>query len=167
LIISGLCFCILVISYNPFKFCKAIVNDFGINDWKLPKFFVFIIAGLVPLEAIGLIIWWTYSNIASTRWYELAAESLASTFLEWSILLATILVFNFIAYRLKCTVVKSSTEVGYDPHNLSEVPPAEAYKLVREITLYSQATLDIGVDLSNDSNKCHTTRDNLRLKQCE
>ncbi|KAM3188501.1 hypothetical protein ACTXT7_000055 [Hymenolepis weldensis] len=167
LILSGLCFCILVISYNPFKFRKVIVNDFGINDWNLPYFFVFIIAGLVPLEALGLIIWWAYTNIASTKWYELAAESLASTFLEWSILLAAVLVFNFVTYLLKCSIVKPSTKVGFDPHNLSEIPPVENYKLVREIPLSSQNTLVIGDELSTYTNKCFTPLDNLGLEKRE
>ncbi|VDL59317.1 unnamed protein product [Hymenolepis diminuta] len=167
LILSGLCFCILVISYNPFKFRKVIVNDFGINDWNLPYFFVFIIGGLVPLEALGLIIWWAYTNIASTKWYELAAESLASTFLEWSILLVAVLAFNFVTYLLKCPIVKPSTKVGFDPHNLSEVPPAETYKLVREIPLSSQNALVIGDDLSTYTNKCFTPLDNLGLEKCK
>lgn len=129
----------------------------------IDSFFIF--SGLVPFEAVGLIIWWAYSNIAFTKWYELAAESLASTFLEvrmrfrnlhkltasqwaalnnttflfqWSILLTAILMFNLATYLLKCSIVKSSTNFGHDPHDLSSIPPAEAYKRVREIPLYSQ-----------------------------
>ncbi|KAM7533507.1 hypothetical protein Aperf_G00000127840 [Anoplocephala perfoliata] len=150
LIVSGLCYCILVISYNPFRFRKFIVNDFGINDWKLPRFFVFIIAGLVPLEAIGLIIWWAYSNIAFTKWYELAAESLASTFIEWSILLTAILVFNLAIYLFKCSVVKSSINFGYDPHDLSSIPPANVYKRIVD---FRDPNDDFDLNTASKSNK--------------
>ncbi len=39
---------------------------------------------VVPIEAIGLIVWWAYQNIAFTEWYVIKAESLAITFLEVS-----------------------------------------------------------------------------------
>lgn len=41
--ISGLCYCALVISYNPVQYLRVIVNDFAINDWQLPFVWIIVI----------------------------------------------------------------------------------------------------------------------------
>ncbi|VDK37142.1 unnamed protein product [Taenia asiatica] len=82
LIVSGLCYCALVVWYNPMRYLRVIINDFAINDWRLPFIWIFIIAGIVPFEGLSLIAWWVYQNIAFTKWYQIRAESLAIILIE-------------------------------------------------------------------------------------
>ncbi len=44
LMLSGLCYCALVLRYNPMRYRKIIVNDFGVKDWKLTVIWAFIIS---------------------------------------------------------------------------------------------------------------------------
>ncbi|VDL91953.1 unnamed protein product [Schistocephalus solidus] len=44
LMISGLCYCLLVVRYDPLRYRKVIVNDFGIGDLKLPLVWIVSIA---------------------------------------------------------------------------------------------------------------------------
>lgn len=41
--LSGLSMAGLIIIYGPMKYRRVIVNDFGIDDWKLPVVWVFMI----------------------------------------------------------------------------------------------------------------------------
>ncbi|VDK37141.1 unnamed protein product [Taenia asiatica] len=138
LMISGLCYCALVISYNPVQYLRVIVNDFAINDWRLPFFWVIIIVGVVPVEAIGLIAWWAYQNIAFTKWYIIHAESLAITFLEWAILAVLVGAVNLIVVLLKVSALKASASVGYDPYHPEAIPPPTQCHRMVEVPIYSQ-----------------------------
>ncbi|KAL5970317.1 hypothetical protein TSMEX_001936 [Taenia solium] len=82
LIVSGLCYCALVVWYNPIRYLRVIINDFAISDWRLPFIWIFIIAGVIPFEGLSLIAWWVYQNIAFTKWYQIRAESLAIILIE-------------------------------------------------------------------------------------
>ncbi|KAL5109113.1 hypothetical protein TcWFU_006661 [Taenia crassiceps] len=124
LMMSGLCYCVLVIRYNPAKYRRVIVNDFGLRDWKLPFVWVILIVGVVPFEAIGLVCWWTYRNIAfANDWYLIRVQSLMTTFLEWFILFVLLGGLNIVVYCCKWDVLKDSSGMGYDPYRLEEVYP--------------------------------------------
>ncbi|KAH9284010.1 putative sodium-dependent transporter [Echinococcus granulosus] len=141
LMISGLCYCGLVIYYNPVRYLRVIVNDFAINDWRLPFVWTIVIAGVVPVEAIGLIAWWAYQNIAFTEWYIIHAESLAITFLEWAILAFLVGTVNLMVTIFKVPVLKASASVGYDPYHPETIPlPTQCHSTV-EVPIYSHDRL--------------------------
>ncbi|VDD74023.1 unnamed protein product [Mesocestoides corti] len=136
LMISGLCYCGLVIHYNPLRYRQVIVNEFAISDWRLPTIWVFVMVVVVPIEAIGLIVWWAYQNITTTDWYVIKVESLATTFIEWAILAILLAGLNLAFFICKLSLLNSSTEIGYDPYRPEDIPPALEYERTREIPIY-------------------------------
>ncbi|TGZ75212.1 hypothetical protein CRM22_000507 [Opisthorchis felineus] len=85
LMLSGLAMAALILVYGPLRYRKVVVNDFGIDDWKLSIVWVFMISVLVPFAGIGLIVWWAYEGILSDKyWYHLTLGSVMTTLLEKS-----------------------------------------------------------------------------------
>ncbi|VDD74022.1 unnamed protein product [Mesocestoides corti] len=166
LMISGLFYCSIVIYYNPIKYRKVIVNDFGLNDWKLPLIWIALIAGLVPIEAIGLICWWAYQNISQNGdWYIVKAQSLATTVLEWAVVFILLGGLNFITYFCKRDLLKDSGGVGYDPYHPETIPPYDESLVWSTQITKSSDKEDRGRDVSrgeivwrSDANEVEETR---------
>ncbi|VDP73318.1 unnamed protein product [Schistosoma mattheei] len=119
LLISGILMASLVIRYGPMKYRRYIVNEFGIDDWNLPKVWIFMITILVPLQGIILIIWWIYDMIASDpHWYMFTYESVTSLCVEWMILLAALIGINVIALWRKWSIFPVAKTYGNKPYEL-------------------------------------------------
>ncbi|CAH8475202.1 unnamed protein product [Schistosoma bovis] len=119
LLISGILMASLVIRYGPMKYRRYIVNEFGIDDWNLPKVWIFMITILVPLQGIILIIWWIYDMIASDpHWYMFTYESVTSLCVEWMILLAALIGINVIALWRKWSIFPVAKTYGNNPYEL-------------------------------------------------
>ncbi|CAH8445374.1 unnamed protein product [Schistosoma mattheei] len=126
LMLSGLSMAGLIIIYGPMKYRKVIVNDFGIDDWKLPVVWVFMISVLVPLSGTGLIIWWAYDLIKSNpKWYQLTLDSMTTTLLEWLIVFLILITVNAIAVWRNIDFFHKDKQNGYDPHNPDYIPKDE------------------------------------------
>eukprot|EP00118_Oscarella_pearsei_P003315 m.13866 g.13866 ORF g.13866 m.13866 type:complete len:554 (+) comp25278_c0_seq1:1702-3363(+) len=128
LIPSGLIFCFLVAYYGIERFRNGLVNDFGLDDWKLRKIWKVFIGFISPLIGVALIIWWIVNNINDdSRWYYLEDTSLMLTIFQWIILLIILLNANLL-YQ-KCiakrpldldTIQDGSVEVGGHSGNNEE-----------------------------------------------
>ncbi|CAH8558602.1 unnamed protein product [Dicrocoelium dendriticum] len=128
LMLSGLAMATLVLVYGPLRYRKVIINDFGIDDWKLPVIWVGMISFLVPFSGIGLIVWWAYDLIsASEHWYHLTLSSVTTTLLEWFILFVILVTSNAIALYRRKELFPKSKFIGYNPHN-PDYLPAEEFK---------------------------------------
>ncbi|RTG91145.1 uncharacterized protein DC041_0006213, partial [Schistosoma bovis] len=126
LMLSGLSMAGLIIIYGPMKYRRVIVNDFGIDDWKLPVVWVFMISVLVPLSGTGLIIWWAYDLIKSNpKWYQLTLDSMTTTLLEWLIVFLILITVNAIAVWRNIDFFHKDKQNGYDPHNPDYIPKDE------------------------------------------
>ncbi|KAA0184597.1 Sodium dependent neurotransmitter transporter [Fasciolopsis buskii] len=121
LIISGLLLTLIPIFYGPLRFRRIVVNIPESTDWRVPLFWVPIIAFLVPLQTITLIGWWIYNSITTDEnWYRLTFTSVTSTLVEWSILIVVLLVANLVAVRVRGDrLFEKARQYGSDPYDPS------------------------------------------------
>ncbi|KAH8853654.1 sodium-dependent transporter [Schistosoma japonicum] len=130
LMLSGLAMAGLILIYGPMKYRRIIVNDFGIDDWKLPIAWVFMISILVPFSGTGLIIWWAYDLIISNpEWYQLTLDSMTTTLLEWFIIFFILITANAVAVWRNIDFFHKEKQSGYDPHNPDYIPKDELQSL--------------------------------------
>ncbi|KAL5015281.1 hypothetical protein ScPMuIL_009551 [Solemya velum] len=98
LLVNGLMLQAMVIKFGVSRFRKEVINDFSLDDWKLPKFWNFFIWVICPLEAVVIIIWWAVDLIQTQSdngvpWYEMGKETFMVTITQWlSVMLAVFLV---------------------------------------------------------------------------
>ncbi|VDM31698.1 unnamed protein product [Hydatigera taeniaeformis] len=102
LMISGMCYCALVIRYNPVKYRRVIVNDFGLKDWKLPFIWVILIVYVLALR------------ISIPDYFLPPSARL------WFILFILLGGLNIVVYCCKWDLLKDSSTQGYDPYRLEE-----------------------------------------------
>ncbi|TGZ70045.1 hypothetical protein CRM22_003410 [Opisthorchis felineus] len=118
LIVSGMVLTALVIVYNPVRFRRVIINEFGTHDWPVPIIWVGIITVVVPVIFVFLIVWWIYDYIREAeRWYEVTWTSVISTLMEWLVVLIVILIINFVVVRIKRDLYVETRKYGSDPYN--------------------------------------------------
>lgn len=113
LILNGAFIAFAVIQFGPKKFRKQIVNSVP-GDIHFGNGFDFLIAFLIPLQAIVLVCWYfyhTYIAMQHTQWWNpLLTYSLGTIFLQWGIGLAAFLFFN----RLMVKQVEKHAKEGHD-----------------------------------------------------
>ncbi|KAF8560978.1 hypothetical protein P879_08171 [Paragonimus westermani] len=130
LIISGLLLAVLVIIYNPMRFRRVIVNNYGTDDWPAPLIWVPIITVIVPALCIFLIVWWIYDYIQTHEvWYALSLDSVICTLLEWLILLVFLLAANFFVIWYKGELYPQTRKLGSDPYDPSTYEEWDAVKM--------------------------------------
>ncbi|KER23160.1 hypothetical protein T265_08892 [Opisthorchis viverrini] len=118
LIVSGMVLTGLVIVYNPVRFRRIIINNFGTNDWPVPIIWIGIISVVVPVIFVFLIVWWIYDYIREAeRWYDVTWTSVTLTLIEWLVVLVVILIINFVVVRIKRDLYVETRKYGSDPHN--------------------------------------------------
>lgn len=68
------------------------------NDWKLGKWWDYIISYFIPVAALILLIWWMFlaiTQFAPGEWLNpFNPYSIATMWMQWLILLAVLLLFN-------------------------------------------------------------------------
>ncbi|KAG5449897.1 putative sodium-dependent transporter [Clonorchis sinensis] len=133
LIVSGMVLTALVIVYNPVRFRRVIINNFGTHDWPVPIIWVGIITVVVPVIFVFLIVWWIYDYIREAeRWYDVTWTSVTSTLIEWLVVLIVILVINFVVLRIKRDLYVETRKYGSDPYN-PETYEKESVLTVKEV----------------------------------
>ncbi|GAA31230.2 uncharacterized sodium-dependent transporter MJ1319 [Clonorchis sinensis] len=155
LMLSGLAMAALILVYGPLRYRKVVVNDFGIDDWKLSIVWVFMISVLVPFAGIGLIVWWAYEGILSDKyWYHLTLDSVMTTLLEWGILFVVLLIANGIALWRKKELFPKNKFVGYDPHNPDyELPECMQSNNRSYLVVFAQSTEQIDARKAKSSER--------------
>ncbi|XP_070534588.1 uncharacterized sodium-dependent transporter YhdH-like [Ptychodera flava] len=100
LLISGLLLQYLVIRYGTAKFRSSMVNDYTTtSDWYLPKLWEWVVKFVAPTEAVFLLAWFVvFSVLTDSSWYTLGVETLMMCLLQWSLVLAGVVLANIIYY---------------------------------------------------------------------
>ncbi|XP_074644296.1 putative sodium-dependent transporter YocR [Tubulanus polymorphus] len=121
LLLSGLCFQGLLISYGSNRFRTDAVNNFTTgSDCYLPVIWEYICKYICPLEAVGLLIWWFVNavtkDIARHRpWYRMANRGIFITVIEWFLLFMLAVLFNLLS-----AVFKPEWYIDSSNHQLSK-----------------------------------------------
>eukprot|EP00118_Oscarella_pearsei_P003316 m.13872 g.13872 ORF g.13872 m.13872 type:complete len:549 (+) comp25278_c0_seq2:3519-5165(+) len=139
LIVSGLLLIFMVAYYGADKFRQVLVNEYGLEDWKLRKIWAIVISIISPLVGIALVVWWIVSSVRDdSRWYYLEKETLLTTFCEWAGLLIIVLALNgiyqcfFAKAKISLdTIQDGSIEVGKEHKSGSQ--KNEEYLVTRKL----------------------------------
>ena len=104
LILSGAFISFAIIRFGVDKFRTELINGYG-SDIKIGKWYNYIIALLIPLQAIILICWWLISSISwdSEWWNPFHTENAGTALFQWAIVLSIFIATNkiFVNQTLK------------------------------------------------------------------
>ena len=104
LILSGAFISISIIKFGVDKFRTELINGYG-SDVKIGKWYNYIIALLIPLQAIILISWWLISSISwdPEWWNPFHSENAGTALFQWAIVLGIFVATNkiFVNQTLK------------------------------------------------------------------
>jgi NSS family neurotransmitter:Na+ symporter len=100
LILSGAFISFSIIRFGTDKFRDEIVNGFG-SDFKIGKWFNFIIKFLIPIQAVVLLFWWLSSSFSwDSQWLNpFRPENFGTVIFQWGIVISLLLIFNNYLYR--------------------------------------------------------------------
>lgn len=86
----------LPILYGVSKFREDLVNQFGLDDWRLPRIWDFIVKFLDPVIALALLASFVVYTVEheDSAWYKFGRESLMLCFVEWLGVLLLLLLAN-------------------------------------------------------------------------
>ncbi len=95
LILSGGFISFTIIKFGVNRFREEIINGEG-SDYKIGKWYNFIIAFIIPVLAIVLLLWWIVSSYSweAEWWNPLKIESAGTAILQWMIVLFLLIIFN-------------------------------------------------------------------------
>jgi NSS family neurotransmitter:Na+ symporter len=95
LILSGAFISFSIIRYGVDKFRTEIINGMG-SDVKIGKWYNFVVAFLIPLEAVSLLTWWLVSSASwdPEWWNPFHAANAGTCLFQWAIVLGAFLLFN-------------------------------------------------------------------------
>lgn len=95
LIISGAIIAFTIKSYGVDKFRNELINDSG-SEFKIGKWYNFIISYLIPVQAFILLGWWLVSSISwdAEWWNPFHAENLGTAVFQWAIVLILFYILN-------------------------------------------------------------------------
>ncbi|CAG5124485.1 unnamed protein product [Candidula unifasciata] len=101
LVVNGLMFISMVVYVGAAKFRAVLVNDFGLDDWKLSKTWEWVIKFVAPIEAVALIVWWAIDLINAEsaegeKWYDFGRETFMVTIIQWLALLVLLVAINMV-----------------------------------------------------------------------
>jgi NSS family neurotransmitter:Na+ symporter len=104
LILSGAFISFAIIRFGVDKFRTELINGYG-SDVKIGKWYNYIIALLIPLQAIILISWWLISSISwdPEWWNPFHSENAGTALFQWAIVLSIFIATNkiFVNQTLK------------------------------------------------------------------
>lgn len=97
-VLAGVVSISLPILYGVTKFREDLVNQFGLDDWKLPKIWDYIVNFLDPVIAVALLVSFVADTVSNDKsdWYKFKRESLMWCFVEWLFVLLLLLLLNFL-----------------------------------------------------------------------
>ena len=95
LIVSGAFISFSVIRFGVDKFRTEVINGTG-SDVKIGKWYNFLIAGLIPLQAIVLISWWLISSASwNPEWLNpFQIDNAGTVLFQWGIVITIFIFFN-------------------------------------------------------------------------
>jgi neurotransmitter:Na+ symporter, NSS family len=96
LMISGLFIALATSIYGPRRFRTELVNTEG-NDLRVGAFYEWILKYLIPLQFVMVFSWWMVQAASwdpGGWWNPFHAENVGTCLLQWSVVLALLLVFN-------------------------------------------------------------------------
>ncbi len=95
LILSGAFISFSIIKYGINKFRTDIINGYG-SDYKIGKWYNFIIGILIPVQAVALISWWLISSVEwDTEWWNpFHIENAGTAVAQWLIILLVFIILN-------------------------------------------------------------------------
>jgi len=95
-VLAGVVTVSLPIRYGASKFRNEIVNQFGLEDWTLPRIWDYIINFVDPVIAVGLMVSFVIDTVhdETTKWYKFGRESLMTCIVEWLVVLILLLLAN-------------------------------------------------------------------------
>jgi NSS family neurotransmitter:Na+ symporter len=94
LIIAGVLLAIVVIRYGANRLRKEDMTSEP-DDWRLGRWWNWIIAGFVPLGGVTLIVWWLVQEAVPGKWYNpLDPTSVMNCLLQWFIVVGILLVIG-------------------------------------------------------------------------
>jgi NSS family neurotransmitter:Na+ symporter len=101
LILSGAGMAFAIIKFGIEKFRTELINDAG-SDIKIGKWYNYVIAFLIPLQAVVLIVWWLVSSAQwDPEWWNPFHSLNAGTCLfQWAIVIALFIALNKFFVRL-------------------------------------------------------------------
>lgn len=104
LILSGAFISFAIIRFGVDKFRTELINGYG-SDIKIGKWYNYLIALLIPLQAITLICWWLISSISWDLewWNPLHSENAGTALFQWAVVLSIFIAANkiFVNQTLK------------------------------------------------------------------
>lgn len=100
LILSGAFIAFSIIKYGTDKFREEVINGFG-SDFKIGKWFNFVIKYLIPFQAIVLLVWWLGSSFSwDSQWLNpFRPENFGTVIFQWGIVIILLLAFNHYLYK--------------------------------------------------------------------
>ncbi len=95
LILSGAFIAFSVIRFGVKKFQTEVINGIG-SDIKVGKFYNFVIAFLIPVQAVVLLVWWLASSIEwdAEWWNPFHIENAGTAIFQWAIAIAVFVALN-------------------------------------------------------------------------
>lgn len=92
LALSGALFATAVILYGPEKFRTECI-DLESNDFRIGRWFSWLVALIIPLEFIAMMVWWLGRSIGSDGWWNpLSTSSVGTVLTQWTILIVLCLI---------------------------------------------------------------------------
>ncbi|KAK6187054.1 hypothetical protein SNE40_006302 [Patella caerulea] len=146
LVVNGIMLQIMVISYGVNQFRQTIINEYSLDDWKLPRLWGWIVMFVAPLEAIVLIVWWAIDLISNEtaegeEWYEFGRETFITTITQWAVLMAILITVNLVVELVwrKQRVLSDEYERVYDQNSMDNLsdptdPPHPSYGAIHDDT---------------------------------
>ncbi len=95
LILSGAAISFSIIRFGVDKFRTELINDAS-SDIKVGKWYNFVIAYLIPLQAVVLIVWWLVSSASwdPEWWNPFHALNAGTCLFQWAIVIALFIALN-------------------------------------------------------------------------
>ncbi|HKI78885.1 MAG TPA: sodium-dependent transporter [Ignavibacteriaceae bacterium] len=100
LILSGAFISFSIIKFGVDKFRTEIINGIG-SDIKIGRWYNFVIAILIPIQAIGLLAWWLISSVGwdPEWWNPFHSINTGTVIFQWVIVLGAFILLNKVMYR--------------------------------------------------------------------
>jgi NSS family neurotransmitter:Na+ symporter len=95
LILSGAFISFSIIRYGVDKFRTEIINGYG-SDFKIGKWYNYVISILVPVQVIVLILWWLISSVSwdPEWWNPFHSENAGTAIAQWALVLIIFILLN-------------------------------------------------------------------------
>jgi len=127
LVINGLMFIGMVTYFGTGRFRQELVNDFGLEDWRLAKTWEWVIKYIAPVEGGVLIVWWAYDLISQgsgddsgDEWWQFGQETFMVVLVQWLGLLLVLVMVNVLVVH--CYINRRGSWTPGEHNNTDTAP---------------------------------------------